>query len=352
MQGFGGSAKGGKGGDTYTVTNLNNTGTGSFRDALDTQDGPRTIEFSVGGLIVLGDNLFTRKSYLTIAGETAPEPGITISQNGITFDESHNCIIRHIRSRCGDLVTADLSSFFFLNCNDMHASNLSISWGVDENGSAFTASDATSPSTNITFDRCIFSEGLYDSVHSKGIHSMGCIAATTGITIHHCLFAHNNLRNPFIRGKADIVNNVIYNWGQFGTHIHSPVTDPDHLNDLGTAEVNLVNNYYKSGTNSNANSWSQAFNNPELGNPKIWDNGGNLVDDAPSGTVLGTPDLQTSRFAFPEIQTHSALRALTIVLDEAGATLPSRDAHDTRIVNDVQNGTGNIINSQTEVGGW
>lgn len=360
IDGFGAMSRGGEGGDTYTVTTLANDGPGSFRQALWTQDGPRNVVFDVGGTIRLEDVLFTRKPYLTIAGETAPCPGITLADHGLTIKGAHDIVIRHIRSRLGDHVERDGSSLFILDCHDVHVSHCSVSWGTDENGAAWTSSEADGFVGNVTFSWCIFSEGLLNSVHTKGAHSMGCIGAVEGLTIHHCLFAHNNMRNPFIRGRADLVNNVVYNWGSNGTHIDIPVEDPLHLLALGPARVNLDNCWYQSGPSTGSvDSWFRAFEHESKGRPLIWDSGGTIVDGnanpvfvgSPSEGDAGTFDWATERHPYPRVKTDAAAVAYKKVLKYAGASI-HRDAVDKRIVADVKNGTGRIIDSQDEVGGW
>lgn len=354
-EGFGRLARGGRGGDTYHVTNLDDDftdpGVGSFRYGLDNQDGPRTIVFDVAGTITLSNQLVVRESFCTISGQTAPFPGICLRDYGLEVRDVEHVIVRYLRSRLGDRVERDGSSLFVLNSRDIMVDHCSISWGVDETGAAWKASTATRVVGNITFQHCIFSEGLHLSVHSKGAHSMGCIAATEGFTLHHCLFAHDNLRNPFIRGAADLVNNVIYNWGQFGTHIQWVGEDPAHLIALGAAAVNLDNNYYQSGVNSTGSQWFWAFESPDVGKPTVWDSGGNLLDGSPTPALPGSPILATSRHEFPQVITESASDAMTAVLAGAGAS-NFRDSVDQRMVDDVTNGTGGIIDSQDDVGGW
>ncbi|MCA9249095.1 MAG: hypothetical protein KDA42_18360, partial [Planctomycetales bacterium] len=343
-EGFGAVAIGGRGGDVYHVTNLSDSGAGSLRDAIDSATGPRTIVFDVAGTITLESDLRILTPYLTIAGQTAPGDGITLRGHTTKIQFTHDIIVRFIRFRAGDLEVDNPDSQDSLDVNSSQnviLDHVSASWGIDE---TLSASDNTS---NLTVQWSIIAEGLRDSLHSKGEHSMGSIMAVNGASLHHNLYAHNNNRNPRMTGQIDLVNNVIYDWGSAGSRTGD---------ETESGQLNIERNYYLAGPSTTPEnvaiiSYSEAF--------EIW-RSGDIVDTNRNGMFDGIADdfpitgpytPAANRFDYPAVSTDDALTALTRVVAESGAS-KARDAADARIVDEVMTGTGSIIDSQTEVGGW
>ena len=352
-EGFGAQTPGGRGGKVIAVENLNDSGPGSLRAAC-LAEGPRIVIFRVAGIIDLKSSLKVTQPFLTLAGQSAPGDGICL--RGFDLDiRTHDVVVRYLRSRPGDgsgkeVDALDVGS----GAHDVVIDHCSTSWAVDEN---------LSPSgsiSNITVQWCIIAEGLNRSVHHKGAHGYGSLVrAVGGLSLHHNLWAHNNARNPRLGDNYsrppypifDVRNNVIYNYGD----LCSGMTG-DKLS------VNYVANYIRPGPSSNSKHGVIVFtdtadaryyvaDNVVEGNDDATRDNGKLFDRVESkGRKLVARE--TKPFAAPEIKTTSATTALEAVLTGVGATRPARDAADRKIIRDVQERTGSIIDSPKQVGGW
>src|SRR5690606_9679247 len=156
-EGYGRHARGGRGGIVVEVTNLNDSGAGSLREAVENHTGPRTIVFAVSGIIHLKSRLVVNQSYVTIAGQTAPGKGICIA--GAPFGFTGNDVVaQHLRVRLGAGKTAD--GMGLTGANYSIVDHCSISWTIDE---AFSSRGAK----NITLQRTLISEALKSAGHSK-----------------------------------------------------------------------------------------------------------------------------------------------------------------------------------------
>lgn len=367
-EGFGRFTTGGRGGAVYEVTNLNDSGAGSFRDAV-TKTGARTIVFRVSGTITLLSELRIKNGNLTIAGQTAPGDGIAIKNNAVVI-EADNIIIRYMRFRLGDEAQVENDAIWGRNRQNIIIDHCSLSWAVDETGSFYD-------NKNFTLQWCILSESLYRSVHNKGDHGYGGIWGGQGATFHHNLLAHHSNRNPRFNGArysnrpdleyVDFRNNVIYNWG----------SNSAYGGERGNH--NIVNNYYKYGpatTSSSKRNRILDANAPSEAELGKWYINGNYVFGYPATTAdnwnggvqnVSYTDWQTKirvnePFAFAPVRTQTAEEAFLSVLDSAGAILPKRDAVDARVVNEARTGTATyggaygagrgIIDTQATVGGW
>jgi pectate lyase len=239
-EGFGRFAKGGRGGDVYHVTNLQDTGQGSLRYGIENASGPRTIVFDIGGTITLNSNLHIQdKGNITIAGQSAPGDGITLRKGTFVLLRAHDIIVRYIRVRYGDEmgVGGDVIKTDYVK--NIIFDHISSSWGVDGNWDARFAS-------YFTAQWCMFSEALHNSVHEKGPHAM-CTSIRTiesDFTLHHNIYSTSRARHPSLGGGdvdskewiIDFRNNVNYNWGSTG-----------HNMKLGHQRFNIINNYFKPG---------------------------------------------------------------------------------------------------------
>ncbi len=382
-EGYGKYAKGGRGGVVYEVTNLNDSGAGSLRSAVEAS-GPRTVVFRVSGTIVLERPLKVKNPYLTIAGQTAPGGGICIRGHQLSIDADH-VIIRYVRVRVGDESGKDYDAVSGRYIKHVILDHISASWSVDETMSVYRCD-------SLTIQWCIISESMFLSNHVKGNHGFGGIWGGNYASYHHNLLAHHASRNPRFAsgvGYTDYRNNVIYNWGYNSCYGGEKVEKsyPDKYNFF---IVNMVGNYYKPGpaTAPGRVSWriaSPAFNeqksihgkwyiagNVMEGNKNVtldnWNGGVQTQNDSLAGLLLKR---STPWEAMP-IREHTAKQAYRHVLAQAGAILPLRDEVDRRIIKEVKGGYATyegsgykqkkkvldksvvcgIIDSQNDVGGW
>lgn len=330
-EGHGALTVGGRGGAVLEVTNLNAAGPGSLRAAVEAK-GPRTIVFRVGGTIRQTDILNIREPFVTIAGQTAPGGGITIRGPGLAV-MTHDVIVRGLRIRVGDDPGVSYRQGDGLRVDggwNVIVDHCSLSWADDENLSTSTYSGDT---YNVTFQWNIVSEGLWHGKHPEGPHSMGLLISehSQRISVHHNLLAHNNQRNPQIKGDTDVefVNNVVYDWGQIATEF----VDSEKY---GPASANIIGNYYKPGpgTVSAPPVKVRTGITPYLaGNIGVADSGAPLAEAS-------------------TLSAESAQSAYEAVLAQAGALAPQRDAIDARVVEEVRQTRGRIIDSPLEVGGY
>ncbi len=365
-EGFGTRTPAGRGGRVLEVTTLADSGPGSLREALE-QPGPRIVVFRIGGTIELKDFLTINRPFVTVAGQTAPGGGICLKNAGLTIT-THDVLIQHLRIRPGiegDITPEHNDAVAVLGhhgeiegASRVVLDHISASWGEDETISVWYGAH------DITISNCIISEALNKARHEKRTHSAGLLIGDGSyhVSVHHCLLAHNDFRNPLISsgGTHDVVNNVIYNWGVLPTEI----VDPD-----ANTFLNFVGNYFRPGPSSRTDCFEILVNpSGEYGvaKPKLFIQG-NLSphrpnDEAADWSLVGygfsdhEPSQESFRSPAP-FDTHpvtasGAAEAFEQVLAGAGATLPLRDAVDERIVAEVLSGGGRIIDSPDDVGGY
>jgi hypothetical protein len=346
-EGSGRFTLGGRGGSIYEVTNLSNSGAGSIVDALSQPN--RMVVFRVAGTIELGDVILEPKSYTTIAGQTAPGDGICIKGRFHITNNAHDIVIRYIRVRVdkgaanssGDAIDIDYGYNIIID-------HVSGSYSRDETISCQEDSD------KVTVQWCIMSEALTYESHSYGSLIRGQYGQEK--TYHHNLYAHNQSRNPrpgnYLNGSSDpeglhfdFRNNVVYNWLK---------TVPGY-GDSGNyvSRYNFIGNVYVPGPESTNNGYGYR----ELSAYCY----GYFTDNSCNGTVPADPwsvvlfdglsaaqiDAYKARsYLVPmePVTTTSSAQARIDVLAGVGASL-SRDAVDTRMVNDVINKTGHSISS-------
>ncbi|RXG32206.1 T9SS C-terminal target domain-containing protein [Leeuwenhoekiella marinoflava] len=355
-EGYGRFAIGGRGGIVAEVTNLNDSGPGSLRYAVEELKGPRTIVFNISGIIELESRLVVSDPYVTIAGQTAPGKGILIANApiGLTGNDG---IIRFLNVAIGAGRTYD--GMGLTGADHSIIDHSSIRWTIDESFSSRGAH-------NITLQNTLIAEALNVANHGKYENGkMHGYAATIGGDIgsfHHNLLAHNYGRNwsmggglngeGYYSGRLDIRNNVVYNWGHRTT-------------DGGAKEVNFVNNYYKPGVASDifyaltadhegVGKGSQRYyftgnvmpghfeeNNQEKGRrSRITNN--EVVDYE---TFVDKP-------FFPSyVKTQTAKEAYKTVLSDVGANQPRLDDHDKRIIQETLNGTFKYTGSKSGIAG-
>jgi len=351
-EGFGAFTPGGRGGKTIYVDNLNDSGPGSLRAAIETPE-PRIIVFRVGGVIALKSALVINNPFVTINGQDAPGAGILLRNHGIVV-RAHDVVLRYFRVRVGDddvLASkeplsyyqggeGDYALYFIDGAKNCIADHLSLSWSTSKMLSTTKGSDL------ITIQWCILSESL-----NFADHGYASIAGGNRVTWHHNLFAHNLSRNVRFQGmvEADFRNNVIYDWGDVAAY-----GEFDRLNYVG--------NYLKAGPSTTQQ--PRLFHDgKEVVVPKSLFVADNILEgDAKvnqnnwrgMGYYYFDRDVLAAAepFQAPPVTTEPAQRACEHVLKSAGATLPRRDVVDQRIVREVQEGTGRLIKWVKDVGGW
>ncbi len=354
-EGAGKFVTGGREGPVIYVTNLNDSGTGSLREAITTK-GSRTIVFGISGCIFLKSEMEINHGDITIAGQSAPTEGITICGYPLILD-ADNIIIRYLRIRTGDTAKMALDAISCINHKNIIVDHCSFSWAVDEVASFYD-------NENFTLQWCIISESLNSSWHPKGEHGYGGIWGGINATFHHNLLMHHTSRNPRLQGsrnhgrpgdeKASLINNVVYNWqskciygGEQGNY-------------------NIIGNYFIPGPATKKSDMTNILepfrqygkfyfaDNAVDENRDITENNrsGIRIPQENINDILYADHIDGPHFIKPE----SASTAYTAVLRSAGASL-FRDKIDNRLISEVAGRTysyGNkgIINSQDDAGGW
>jgi len=347
-EGFGANTKGGRGGRVIYVTNLNDSGAGSFRDAV-SQTGARTVVFKVSGTIGLLRDIEITQPYLTIAAQTAPGQGVQI-KGGMIKIVTHDVIARYLKVRKGNPTggnAADTDSVSVSAQNtevyNVILDHSSLIWGTDIGGASILTN-----AHDITFQDSIFGEGLYLSNHPEGVvaqggHSMSLNVSAlnssgkpTRLTLYRNLITSSDSRNPqFIEAvNADFVNNVLYNWGA-----KSAFGNPHSLN--------LIKNMYVYGPLSRTNNlWNLRIDADwtTQHNSAVYESGNATVG------FTGTRGGPSSIYAATRFSPYSIVRemmpvdAYNYVMANAGATKPVRDSVEQRLIDNVVNRTMRLPN--------
>lgn len=374
-QGWAAMTPGGRGGKVIRVTTLKANGPGSLTEALNTP-GPRIVVFEVGGVIDLGRSEVTiREPFLTVAGQTAPSPGITLIRGGIDI-ATHDVILRHVRIRPGEAGVQkgahwDVDALSTLTgAHDVIVDHCSLTWATDENLSASGARfigdtpDAwrDAVSHRITFSNNLIAEGLAKSTHAKGEHSKGSLIHdnVSDILIVGNLYAHNHERSALFKGGARglMVNNLIYDPGPRAVHYNLIREEwGDHPRQTGA--LGLIGNVLRAGPSTPDD--VALFMLGGSGDIDLYLRDNIAVDR------LGRPLPELGRYTttpakwtllknsppLPYGVTPLAASAVQdAVLEDVGARPWDRDGIDARIVADTVEGRGRIIDSEAEVGGY
>lgn len=346
---------GGRGGKVITVTNLKDSGPGSFRAACRTA-GARIIVFNVAGVIKLKTPIIVKAPYLTIAGQTAPGDGVCIAGESFWVD-THDVVVRYMRFRRGSTDVGRRDDAFGGNpVGNIMIDHCSCSWGLDENISFYRHmfspgkgyKEEKYPTVNVTIQNTISAQAL-DTYN----HAFGSTLGGENCTFLRNLWANNTGRNPSIgwNGIFTFTNNVIYNW------YHRSVDGGDY-----TALYNIINNYYKPGPVTPKDKpighrilkpesgrsklgyrvYGRAYVNGNIveGYPEVskdnW-NGGVQVEDMPDAGEYTTAIRWNE--PFPIINKYPIMDAKSAyyhVLGNVGANIPKRDIVDKRIIKQVE----------------
>lgn len=347
---------GGRGGKVITVTNLNDRGPGSLREACE-QGGARIVVFNVSGIIRIKTPIIVRAPYITIAGQTAPGDGVCLAGESFWVN-THDVIVRHMRFRRGETWVGRRDDSFGGNpVGNIMIDHCSCTYGLDENISFYRHmfnpgkgyNDLKLPTVNVTIQNTISAKSL-DTYN----HAFGSTLGGENCSFMRNLWASNAGRNPSIgwNGIFNFANNVIYNW------VHRSVDGGDY-----TALYNIINNYYKPGPLTPKDTpVGHRLVKPESGRSKLGyyvfgrvycngnvvegndtvtkDNwaGGVQVEEQPNTDGYTASMKWNEPFPMPSFPIMSAKEAYNFVMENVGATLPKRDIIDQRIVEEVKTG--------------
>ena len=396
-EGHGRYTTGGRGGKIVHVTNLNDSGTGSFRQAVSGSD-KKIVVFDVGGVIALTKDL-TIGANTTVLGQTAPAPGITLRY--YTIQPSSNCVIRFIRSRRGQEkdVNDGADAIWNRHLTGVMIDHCSFSWSIDEVASFYD-------NNNFTMQWSTIAESLVNPGHSKGAHGYGGIWGGKLASFHHNLIAHVANRSPRFNGArydwTGYTGNKLY--GQYNWANAVQAENVDFRNCVvyncgngcyggpGGGQINMVGNYYKTGpagSTTQLTTVSVGSSGNASGYPIYWTmtsryylSGNRINNNANAGwsnvsydggtqTVNGkhySPDpnhyygdnveyttisgqdyvcIQLDEEAPKgEVTTHTADQAYEKVLTYAGSSL-TQDEVDARYFSEARNGTATYTGSVT-----
>ena len=364
VSGFGLDTKGGQGGKIIVVKNLNLNGEGSLAEAL-AFEGPRIIVFEVAGYIDLQKkSLKIKNPYITIAGQTAPSPGITLIHGGLGIS-THDVIIQHIKVRPGEAGEAKKGGWEVDGIGTGGAYNIiidhcSTSWSTDENLSAsgprFEGKNPDewrqNTSHKVTISNCIIAQGLSNSTHVKGEHSKGSLIHdnATDILVYGNLYADNVERNPFFKGgvQGAIVNNYIFNPGKAA--IHYALVESEWVgHEWITGKMSVEGNYIEYGQNTSENIAAGKFGGPV----EVYWKVNRVVAKNQVREFSGKPTMVDKRPVWPKgLIPYPSSTIKKRVMNSAGAFPWDRDEIDKMIIAGVKNGNGKIIDSETEAGGY
>ncbi len=364
----------GRGGKILRVTTLAGEGPGSFAEAVATP-GPRIVVFEVAGVIDLArKELRISEPYLTIAGQTAPQPGVTFIRGGLTI-ATHDVVVRHIRIRPGEAGLEKRAGVDFDAINtvrgahDVIVDHCSLTWATDENLSASSTRFAgeteaewmQAASRRITFSNNLIAEGLANATHGKGEHSKGTLIHdhVNEVLIAGNLYAHNYERNPLFKGGArgQVLNNLIYDPGQRAAH-YNLIAEEWLGHAYSSGEMVLRGNVMRAGPSTEDVALLMVGGSGALSY---------FAEDNIAVDRLGRPLPQVGRYtttplAVSEMKQAPALpfgvrllpasKVQDAVIADAGARPWDRDDIDRRILADTVEGRGKIIDSENEVGGY
>ena len=316
-QGWGRFATGGRSGSVYHVTNLNDSGAGSLRDAVSQSN--RIVVFDVAGVINIQSRMVF-SSNLYVAGQTAPGEGITVYGNGVSFSGATNTIVRYMRFRMGIGGDSGKDCAGIANGTNMIFDHCSFAWGRDETFSINPDGKGATPE-DITLQYCVVGQGLMD-------HSAGGLMQTNHITLLGNLLCDNATRNFKVKGINQYANNTVYNWKN-GAYIMGGDSE-------GKSYVNIQSNLFINGpavggaafTGGNADfhcygddNW-QDQNRDGAFNPQV-------VTDYNAATRESQP------YDYPELQLLEGKTLLETNLPTVGASLPYRDYADCYMIDEV-----------------
>ena len=372
--GWAAQTPGGRGGRIIRVTNLNAEGPGSFLEAVEAS-GPRIVVFEVGGVIDMArKEINIREPFLTIAGQTAPSPGITLIRTGIDVRAS-DVIVRHIRIRTGVDGQAKRSgwepdAFNTVSAHRVIVDHCTFSWAIDENMSAsgprFKGNTPEewrhNTSRDITFSYNLASEGLADASHPKGEHSKGSLVHdnVTNILFYRNIWAHNVERSPLFKGgvRGSVINNLIYDPGKRAIHYNLMALEwAGHPYQNG--QLSAVGNVMRGGPSTDEKlPFMMLGGDGDLeyfarDNIAVDKHGVALPMFGRYGETRAKLINAAKPVAWPNgLKVMASRDVETHVLANAGARPWDRDADDIRVLFFIAEGRGKIIDDEKEVSAY
>ena len=336
-QGWGRFAKGGRYGTVYHVTNLNDKGEGSLRDAVSKPN--RIVVFDVSGVINITDRIVFSKN-LYVAGQTAPGEGVTVYGNGVSFSDASNIIVRYIRFRMGVKGSSGKDCAGVANGTDMIFDHCSFSWGLDETFS-INANMAANGPHNITIMNSIMGQGLLT-------HSAGGLMQGDSLSLYRNFYCDNGTRNNKVKGTNQFVNNVIYNWKNGGYLMGGDSQGSSYVNVTGNLFINGPASPHAPAISSgNADFHIYAYDN-------LQDKGCDGVYNPsliPHSEYGGGPTFADEPFAYPALEAVSATTLIDNLLPDVGASLPYRDMVDAYMVHECKSygKEGALISNESQL---
>lgn len=316
-QGWGRFATGGRAGTVYHVTNLNDSGAGSLRDAVSQPN--RIIVFDVAGVIKISSRIVF-KNNLYVAGQTAPGEGITVYGNGVSFSGANNIIVRYMRFRMGHKGDSGKDAAGIANGTNMIFDHCSFSWGCDETFSINPDGKGTNPE-NITISNSIMGQGLMD-------HSAGGLMQSNNITLYRNLYCDNSTRNNKVKGKNQYVNNIVYNWSN-GAYIMGGDSE-------GQSYCNIESNLFINGPAKGGAAFTGGNSNFHFYGDDNWqDRNMDGVFDPVLVTDYSASDRQSTPYDYPELEKFPGNTLIENLLPTVGASLPYRDYSDYYMIDEV-----------------
>ncbi len=332
-QGWGRFATGGRTGSVYHVTNLNDSGSGSLRDAVSQPN--RIVVFDVSGVIRINSRISFAKN-LYVAGQTAPGEGITVYGDGVSFSGSDNIIVRYMRFRMGAVGTKDKDAAGIANGQNMIFDHCSFSWGQDENFSINWDNKGTAPQ-NITLMNSIVGQGLMT-------HSAGGLMQASNITLYRILLVDNSTRNFKVKGINQYVNNIVYNWKNYAYNMGG--------DSEGTSYVNIENNMFINGPAVGGDALTGGNSDFHFYGVDNWqDKNRDGIYNPTEFTGNGGGDRQSQPYDYPALEKWAANDLIEKLLPEVGASLPYRDIADCYMVDEVLSfgKEGKLITNENEL---
>ena len=332
-QGFGRYASGGRAGSVYHVTNLNDSGTGSLRDAISQPN--RIVVFDVAGVIRIHSRISFAKN-LYVAGQTAPGEGITVYGDGVSFSGADNIIVRYMRFRMGAVGTKDKDAGGIANGQDMIFDHCSFSWGQDENFSVNWDNKGTAPK-NITLMNSIVGQGLMT-------HSAGGLMQGENISLYRILLVDNSTRNFKVKGINQYVNNLVYNWKNYAYNMGG--------DSEGESFANIESNLFVNGPDGGGNCLDGGNANFHFYGTDNWqDANRDGVLNPTEFTGNGGGNRQSQPYDYPVLEKWAACDLVDKLIPDVGASLPYRDLADCYMIDEVLSfgKKGKLITNENEL---